>query len=94
MAGGPHVEKLGEIGPPPDDLTVHLDAGYDSGKVRVELAARGMTGEIAGCSAAASAARRKSSPACPRDLARSRYRAERPSGACGLAMPVWAVPRE
>jgi hypothetical protein len=60
------VKKLGEIGPPPDDLTVHIDAGYDSGKVRVELAARGMTGEIAGCSAAASAAR-KSSPACPRD---------------------------
>ncbi len=41
------MDKLDEIGPLPDDITVHLDAGYDSGKVRVELAARGMTGEIA-----------------------------------------------
>jgi hypothetical protein len=41
------VDKLDEIGPLLDDITVHLDVGYDSGKVRVELAARSMTGEIA-----------------------------------------------
>ena len=29
------------------DITVHLDAGYDSQKTRDELHARGMTGEIA-----------------------------------------------
>nr|BFE35379.1 hypothetical protein GCM10010200_076300 [Actinomadura rugatobispora] len=26
--------ELDELGPPPDDITVHLDAGYDSGKTR------------------------------------------------------------
>ena len=26
----PTLDKLGEIGPLPDDITVHLDAGYDS----------------------------------------------------------------
>ena len=31
----------------PDDITVHLDAGYDSQKTRDDLAGRGMTGEIA-----------------------------------------------
>ena len=43
----PALDKLDQIGRLPDDITVHLDAGYDSGKVRVELTARGMTGEIA-----------------------------------------------
>ena len=43
----PTLDKLDEIGPLPDDITVHLDAGYDSQKTRDELAGRGMTGEIA-----------------------------------------------
>ena len=43
----PTLDKLGEIGPLPDDITVHLDAGYDSQKTRDELSGRGMTGEIA-----------------------------------------------
>ena len=28
----PTLHKLDDIGPPPDDITVHLDAGYDSQK--------------------------------------------------------------
>jgi transposase len=43
----PTLGKLDGIGPLPGDITVHLDAGYDSQKTRDELAARGMTGEIA-----------------------------------------------
>ncbi|HEX6524852.1 MAG TPA: IS5 family transposase [Streptosporangiaceae bacterium] len=43
----PTLDKLGELGPLPGDITVHLDAGYDSRKTRSELAERGMTGEIA-----------------------------------------------
>jgi len=39
--------KLDEAGPLPDDIQVHLDAGYDSQKTRDELAGRGMTGQIA-----------------------------------------------
>ncbi|MDH6115587.1 IS5 family transposase [Kitasatospora sp. MAP12-15] len=31
----------------PDNITVHLDAGYDSDKTRAELAARGLRGRIA-----------------------------------------------
>ena len=42
----PTLDRLGDLGPLPDDITVHLDAGYDSKKTR-ELAERGMTGEIA-----------------------------------------------
>ena len=41
------LDKLDDIGPLPDDITVHLDAGYDSQKTRDELASRGITGEIA-----------------------------------------------
>ncbi len=41
------LDKLGDVGPLPDDITVHLDAGYASQKTREELGARGMTGEIA-----------------------------------------------
>ena len=41
------LDKLDEIGPLPDDITLHLDAGYDSGKTRDELASRGIKGEIA-----------------------------------------------
>ena len=40
------LDKLDELGPLPDDIRVHLDAGYDSQKTRDELAARGMTGQI------------------------------------------------
>jgi transposase len=43
----PTLDKLDELGPLPGDIRVHLDAGYDSGKSRDELAARGMTGQIA-----------------------------------------------
>jgi transposase len=43
----PTLDKLDELGPLPDDITVHLDAGYDSQTTRDELATRGMTGEIA-----------------------------------------------
>jgi transposase len=43
----PTLDKLGELGPLPGDIRVHLDAGYDSQKTREELAGRGMTGQIA-----------------------------------------------
>jgi transposase len=43
----PTLDKLGEISPLPECITVHLDAGYDSQKTRDELGARDMTGEIA-----------------------------------------------
>jgi len=43
----PTLDKLDDLGPLPDDITVHLDAGYDSQKTRDELAGRGMTGDIA-----------------------------------------------
>jgi len=41
------LDKLSELGPLPDQVRVHLDAGYDSRVTRDELAARGMTGQIA-----------------------------------------------
>jgi transposase len=41
------LDKLDDLGPLPEDITVHLDAGYDSAKTRDELTAREMTGEIA-----------------------------------------------
>jgi transposase len=41
------LDKLDVIGPLPEDIRVHLDAGYDSQKTRDELARRGMTGGIA-----------------------------------------------
>jgi len=40
----PTLDKLAQIGPLPDDITVHLDAGYDSQKTRDELGERNMTG--------------------------------------------------
>lgn len=54
------LDELDDLGPLPDDITVHLDAGYDSQKTRDELAVRGMTGDIArkGCKAPVQAARR------------------------------------
>jgi transposase len=41
------LDKLDEAGPLPEGITVHLDAGYDSGKTRDELESRSMKGEIA-----------------------------------------------
>jgi hypothetical protein len=41
------LDKLGEIGPLPEDITVHLDAGYDSQKTRNELESHGLAGDIA-----------------------------------------------
>ena len=43
----PTLDKLDDLGPLPDDITVHLDAGYNSQKTRDELAGRGLTGDIA-----------------------------------------------
>lgn len=43
----PTLDSLAGIGPLPDGVTVHLDAGYDSGKTRRELESRSMHGEIA-----------------------------------------------
>ncbi|WP_224387489.1 IS5 family transposase [Pseudonocardia sp. ICBG1293] len=44
---GPTLDRLNELGPLPTDITVHLDAGYDSGKTRDLLADRGLHGVIA-----------------------------------------------
>ena len=43
----PTLDKPGEIGPLPDGITVHLDAGYDSQKTRDEPGERDLAGEIA-----------------------------------------------
>jgi transposase len=43
----PTPDKLDDLGPLPDDITVHPDSGYDSGKTRDELASRGLHGQIA-----------------------------------------------
>jgi IS5 family transposase len=43
----PTLDKLDDIGPLPDDITVHLNSGYDSGKTRDELTSRGLHGQIA-----------------------------------------------
>jgi transposase len=43
----PTLDKLGELGPLPGDIRVHLDAGYDSQKTRDELAGRDLAGQIA-----------------------------------------------
>jgi transposase len=44
---GPTLDRLDELGPLPDEVTVHLDAGYDSDKTRTLLHERGLRGEIA-----------------------------------------------
>jgi Transposase DDE domain len=44
---GPTLDLLGDLGPLPDEITVDLDAGYDSGKTRQTLADRGLRGQIA-----------------------------------------------
>lgn len=41
------LDKVEQAGPLPDDIEIHLDAGYDSKKTRDELARRSMRGEIA-----------------------------------------------
>jgi transposase len=43
----PTLDKLDDLGPLPDLITVHLDAGYDSGKTRDELSRRQMRSQIA-----------------------------------------------
>ena len=43
----PTLDRLDELGPLPDEITVHLDSGYDSGKTRAELTGRGLRGQIA-----------------------------------------------
>lgn len=43
----PALDKLDDLGPMPEDITVHLDSGYDSGKTRDTLAGRGLRGQIA-----------------------------------------------
>lgn len=43
----PTLDKLAELGPLPDTITVHLDAGYDSAVTRATLAERGLLGDIA-----------------------------------------------
>jgi transposase len=48
---GPTLDRvlgtLDKLGPLPEEPTVHLDAGYDSGKTRATLADRGLAGQIA-----------------------------------------------
>ncbi len=43
----PTLDRLDALGPLPDDITVHLDAGYDSGKDPRHAGERGLHGEIA-----------------------------------------------
>ncbi|MEU9191046.1 IS5 family transposase [Streptomyces sp. NPDC048484] len=43
----PTLDRLEDLGPLPDDITVHLDAGYDSDKTRTLLDERGLHGRIA-----------------------------------------------
>ncbi len=43
----PTLDLLAELGPLPAEITVHLDAGYDSGKTRQTLTERGLRGQIA-----------------------------------------------
>jgi transposase len=43
----PTLDLLADLGPLPDEITVHLDAGYDSGKTRETLTDRGLRGQIA-----------------------------------------------
>lgn len=43
----PTLDQLDELGPLPQRITVHLDAGYDSQKTRDTLTKRGLAGEIA-----------------------------------------------
>lgn len=43
----PTLDRLEGLGPLPDTITVHLDAGYDSDTTRALLSERGLHGRIA-----------------------------------------------
>jgi transposase len=43
----PTLDRLHDLGPLPEHVTVHLDAGYDSATTRGLLTERGLTGKIA-----------------------------------------------
>ncbi|MGW3827422.1 IS5 family transposase [Streptomyces sp. NPDC005071] len=43
----PTLDRLESLGPLPDTITVHLDAGYDSDTTRALLSKRGLSGRIA-----------------------------------------------
>jgi transposase len=43
----PTLDLLEDLGPLPEEITVHLDAGYDSGKTRMVLDERGLHDQIA-----------------------------------------------
>ena len=43
----PTLDRLNDLGPLPDNVTVHLDAGYDSDRTRTLLRERGLHGRIA-----------------------------------------------
>ncbi|MFD5491786.1 IS5 family transposase [Streptomyces sp. GDS52] len=43
----PTLDRLDDLGPLPDDVAVHLDAGYDSDTTRTLLGERGLRGRIA-----------------------------------------------
>lgn len=43
----PTLDRLESLGPLPDTITVHLDAGYDSDTTRALLSERGLYGHIA-----------------------------------------------
>jgi IS5 family transposase len=43
----PTLDLLDELSPLPDDITVHLDAGYDSAGTHTTLRERGLHGRIA-----------------------------------------------
>jgi len=43
----PTLDLLADLGPLPEEITVHLDAGYDSHKTRQTLTERGLRGQIA-----------------------------------------------
>jgi IS5 family transposase len=51
------LDKLDELGLLPDQIRVHLDAGYDSQATRDELAARNTTAQIAARATSAAAGR-------------------------------------
>nr|WP_256387298.1 transposase [Kitasatospora sp. MMS16-BH015] len=43
----PTLDRLEDLGPVPDDITVHLDAGYESDKTRALLSERCLRGRVA-----------------------------------------------
>ena len=43
----PTLDLLDDLEPLPDDITVHLDAAYDSDRTRTELTARNLNSRIA-----------------------------------------------